>query len=95
LSVVVPCYNEAEVIDVTVPRLLAMADSMGDLRTELLFVDDGSRDSTLRQLKAWAARDARIKVLSFARNFGHQVAVTAGIDAARGDAVVLIDADLE
>jgi len=95
LSVVVPCYNEAEVIDVTVPRLLAMADSMGDLRTELLFVDDGSRDSTLRQLKAWAARDARIKVLSFARNFGHQVAVTAGIDAARGDAVVLIDADLQ
>jgi len=95
LSVVVPCYNEAEVIDVTVPRLLAMADSMADLRTELLFVDDGSRDSTLRQLKAWAARDARIKVLSFARNFGHQVAVTAGIDAARGDAVVLIDADLQ
>ncbi|MBH9578843.1 glycosyltransferase family 2 protein [Inhella proteolytica] len=95
LSVVVPCYNESEVIDVTVPRLLAMADSMTDLHTELVFVDDGSRDATLSQLKAWATRDARIKVLSFARNFGHQVAVTAGIDAARGDAVVLIDADLQ
>lgn len=95
LSVVVPCYNEQDVIGVTMPRLLAMADGLVDVQTELVFVDDGSRDQTLRLLKGWAARDARIKVLSFARNFGHQVAVTAGIEAATGDAVVLIDADLQ
>lgn len=95
LSVVVPCYNEQDVIGVTLPRLLAMADGLPDLQTELVFIDDGSRDQTLRLLKGWAERDARIKVLSFARNFGHQVAVTAGIEAATGDAVVLIDADLQ
>lgn len=95
LSVVVPCFNEQEVIDETVPRLLSMADGLTGLDTELIFVDDGSRDDTFALLKAWAARDGRVKVLSFARNFGHQVAVTAGIDYASGAAVVLIDADLQ
>jgi len=95
LSVVVPCFNEQEVIDATVPRLLKMVDQLPDLRSELIFVDDGSRDGTLLRLKAWAEQDARVKVLSFARNFGHQVAVTAGIDFAAGAAVVLIDADLQ
>ena len=95
LSVVVPCFNEEAVIGETVARLLAQADLFDDLEVELIFVDDGSRDATARLLEGFAAQDARVKILGFARNFGHQVAVSAGIDVARGDAVVLIDADLQ
>lgn len=95
LTIVVPCYNEEHVINETLRQLLALADSLPELCTELIFVDDGSKDATCQLLKAAAAQDPRVKVLSFARNFGHQIAVTAGIDAASGDAVVLIDADLQ
>lgn len=95
LSVVIPCYNEEEVIGETIKRLSGFCASLADLDVELIFVDDGSKDRTLALLKDFAAEDARIKLICFARNFGHQIAVTAGIDAARGDAVVLIDADLQ
>lgn len=95
MSVVIPCYNEEEVIGETIKRLSGFCASLADLDVELIFVDDGSKDRTLALLKDFAAEDARIKLICFARNFGHQIAVTAGIDAARGDAVVLIDADLQ
>jgi glycosyltransferase involved in cell wall biosynthesis len=95
LSVVIPCYNEEEVIGETMKRLKAFCSEIVNLDVELIFVDDGSRDKTRELLKNYAAEDARIKLIGFARNFGHQIAVTAGIDAACGDAVVLIDADLQ
>jgi polyisoprenyl-phosphate glycosyltransferase len=95
LSVVIPCYNEQEVIGDTVKRLQAFCSELVDLDAELIFVDDGSRDQTHELLKAYASGDPRIKLVRFARNFGHQIAVTAGIDAASGDAIVLIDADLQ
>jgi len=95
LSIVVPCYNEEEVIDATLARLFAFCETLPDLDVEIICVDDGSRDHTRERLKAHAALDARLRVIGFARNFGHQVAVTAGMDAAAGDAVVLIDADLQ
>jgi dolichol-phosphate mannosyltransferase len=95
LSVVVPCYNEQEVIGETVRQLQHFASSLDGLDVELIFVDDGSRDATRDLLRSFARDDSRIRVVGFARNFGHQVAVTAGIDAAQGDAVVLIDADLQ
>jgi len=95
LSIVVPCYNEEEVIDTTLTRLSAFCDTLTGLDTELICVDDGSRDRTRELLKARAAGDARLRIIGFARNFGHQTAVTAGMDAAAGDAVVLIDADLQ
>ncbi|GAA5784599.1 glycosyl transferase [Chitiniphilus shinanonensis] len=95
LSVVVPCYNEEEVIGETMKRLKAFCAELSDLDVELIFIDDGSRDRTRQLLRSFAAEDERIRVIGFARNFGHQIAVTAGIDAARGDAVVLIDADLQ
>jgi dolichol-phosphate mannosyltransferase len=95
LSIVVPCYNEQEVIAETVKRLKAFAINLKNLDVEFIFVDDGSRDQTLAMLKSFAASDARIKIISFARNFGQQMAMTAGIDATSGDAVVLIDADLQ
>lgn len=95
LSVIIPCYNEEEVIGETVKQLQAVCLELPDMDVELIFVDDGSQDRTRELLKGFAAEGNRIKVIAFARNFGHQIAVTAGIDAANGDAVVLIDADLQ
>ena len=95
LSVVIPCFNEEEVIGETLRRLREFCTGLAGMDVELIFVDDGSRDRTRELLRGYAADDARIQVVGFARNFGHQIAVTAGIDAARGDAVVLIDADLQ
>lgn len=95
LSVVIPCYNEEEVIGETIKRLKAFCSELIDLDVELIFVDDGSRDCTREYLKSFVEEDSRIRLIGFARNFGHQIAVTAGIDAACGDAVVLIDADLQ
>lgn len=95
LSMVIPCYNEEAVIHETMRRLTNFCEQLCDLDVELLFVDDGSRDQTRTILKEYAARDGRTRVIGFARNFGHQIAVTAGIDAAQGDAIVLIDADLQ
>ena len=95
VSIVIPCYNEEEAIAETIRRLLNVCDGGRVANFELIFVDDGSQDRTRKLLRGFAEEDSRIKVIGFARNFGHQIAVTAGIDAARGDAVVLIDADLQ
>jgi dolichol-phosphate mannosyltransferase len=95
VSFVVPCYNEEEVVSETHRRLAAVADAARDYRFEFLFVDDGSGDRTLDLLRGMAAIDARVRVLAFSRNFGHQLALTAGIDEARGAAVVLLDADMQ
>jgi polyisoprenyl-phosphate glycosyltransferase len=94
-SIVVPCFNEEAVLSETMKRLTVLCDALKEMQVELIFVDDGSQDRTLELLKAYAAQDCRIKIIGFARNFGHQIAVSAGIDAANGDAVVLIDADLQ
>jgi polyisoprenyl-phosphate glycosyltransferase len=95
LSMVIPCYNEEAVIVETITRLEAFCAELHDLEAELIFIDDGSRDRTRELLKEFMAKDRRIKVIGFGRNFGHQIAVTAGVDAANGDAVVIIDADLQ
>jgi dolichol-phosphate mannosyltransferase len=98
LSVVVPCYNEEPVIAETHRRLSAFLEGLAardGLRTEIIYVDDGSADETPRLLRQIQDHDASVRVVRFSRNFGHQVAVTAGIEHARGDAVVLIDADLQ
>jgi polyisoprenyl-phosphate glycosyltransferase len=93
LSVVAPVYNERDSVEELWRRLsLALAD-LGDY--EILLVDDGSTDGSWEALRGLAARDERLRLLKLSRNFGHQVALTAGLDAARGDAVVLIDADLQ
>jgi len=95
VSLVVPCFNEEEVIEETHRRLVALAESQSTYAFEFLFVDDGSRDNTPQLLHRIVAADPRAQALFFSRNFGHQLAVTAGIDEARGDAVVLLDADLQ
>ena len=94
VSVVVPAFNEELVIEATYRRLTATLDGL-QLRYELIFVNDGSRDETLTLLTQLATLDATVKVIDFSRNFGHQIAVTAGIDHAQGDVVILIDADLQ
>jgi dolichol-phosphate mannosyltransferase len=95
LSIVVPCFNEQDVIGETMKRLTVFARTLDDLDVELIFVDDGSHDATRSLIRAFRPEGIEVRIVGFARNFGHQVAVTAGIDAARGDAVVLIDADLQ
>jgi dolichol-phosphate mannosyltransferase len=95
VSVVVPVYNEAEVIGEMYRRLTQVASTLPDLDYELVVVDDGSRDESYSSLVSLARTDSRLRVLKLSRNFGHQTAITAGIDVARGDAVVVIDADLQ
>ena len=95
ISIVVPCLDEAAVLPETLSRLRAMADRHPDCSFEFIFVDDGSRDETLVILAQAALHDPRIQAISFARNFGQQIAVTAGMDVATGDAIVLMDCDLQ
>lgn len=95
ISVVVPCFNEEQVIEATHIRLLSVLGGIEE-RFELIYVDDGSRDGTLNILQRLVNEsDGCARLLSLSRNFGHQLATTAGLDYARGDAVVLIDADLQ
>jgi len=94
VSVVIPCYNEQEVLPELFRRVTAAAAAWG-CDWEVVCVDDGSRDKTWTMLVAQQAHDARWRALSFARNFGHQTAVSAGVYHASGDAVIVIDADLQ
>jgi glycosyltransferase involved in cell wall biosynthesis len=94
LSVVVPMYNEQEVIEVTYRRLKAVLDTLGETY-EIVFVNDGSRDKTSEIVRGMCASDQKVKLVEFSRNFGHQIAVTAGMDHSSGRSVVLIDADLQ
>jgi polyisoprenyl-phosphate glycosyltransferase len=94
LSIIVPCANEEEVLGETHRRLSGVLAQIG-LPYEILYVDDGSTDSTLSLLKGLQSSDPRVRVVSFSRNFGHQIAITAGIEYAAGNALVVIDADLQ
>ena len=93
-SVVIPCYNEEEVIMESYRRISAVMLSMGE-PYELVFVNDGSKDATPALLNQLSDEDSSVRVLHFARNAGHQIAVSAGLDYAAGSAVVIIDADLQ
>ncbi|RDE31508.1 glycosyltransferase [Parageobacillus thermoglucosidasius] len=93
-SVVIPVYNEALVIRETYRRLKRVMEQT-DGPYELLFVNDGSEDETIDILKELAVKDETVKYVDFSRNFGHQIAITAGMDYAAGKAIVIIDADLQ
>ena len=95
VTVVVPCFNEEDVIAETHARLSAALAAIPAIEYEILYVDDGSADRTAELLRGLRAGDRRVRVVQLSRNFGHQIAVTAGIEHATGDAVVLIDADLQ
>jgi glycosyltransferase involved in cell wall biosynthesis len=92
LSIVIPVFDEERVLPLLMTRLL---DALRGLNWETIFVDDGSRDASAAIIRDLARSSERIKLLSFSRNFGHQAAITAGLDFAQGDAVVVMDADLQ
>jgi dolichol-phosphate mannosyltransferase len=94
LSIVIPIYNEEEMISILRRELEQFASQLSG-EAEFILVNDGSADSSLDGLLEWADADPRAKVLHLSRNFGHQLAATAGLDHASGDAIVLIDADLQ
>ncbi|MGN1059378.1 MAG: glycosyltransferase family 2 protein [Clostridia bacterium] len=93
-SVVVPVFNEELVVEESYKRLKAVMDTTGEAY-ELIFVNDGSRDKTEELVSGLCDRDSHVKMISFSRNFGHQTAITAGMDASSGQAIVVIDADLQ
>lgn len=95
LDIVVPCFNEEAVIGQTHRRLSEVARGIAGVRPTLIYVDDGSRDGTLAALRTIAAGDPHVRIVALARNFGHQYALTAGLEASTGDAVAVIDGDLQ
>jgi dolichol-phosphate mannosyltransferase len=94
ISVIVPIFNEEEVIPELYRRMAAVLGNIGQ-PWELVCVNDGSRDASLSMLLSLREQDARVKIINFSRNFGHQIAITAGMDYALGDAIAIIDADLQ
>jgi glycosyltransferase involved in cell wall biosynthesis len=93
ISVVVPVHNEVETLDELHRRLSAVLDGLG--QHEIVLVDDGSDDRSWERMRMLAASDPHVRLIRLSRNFGHQAALTAGLDASRGDAVVVMDADLQ
>lgn len=94
LSLVVPIYNEEEVIPEMYRRMTTVMEGIGE-PYELILINDGSRDKSIELLHDLHDSDSRVRVINFARNFGHQIAITAGMDYAQGEAVVVIDSDLQ
>ena len=96
ITLIVPCYNEEKALPFFFPEIFRVADEMKEkAEIELLLVDDGSKDGTLRVLREFAAKDERIKYISFSRNFGKEAAMYAGFCNAKGDYVAVMDADLQ
>ena len=95
LVVVTPCYNEEAVVERFHEELVKELEALEGLDFRVLFVDDGSTDGTLARLNALRERDPRVMVASLSRNFGHQIALSAGLSRASGDAVVVMDSDLQ
>lgn len=94
ITVIVPAYNEEDVIDECYKRIIGVFDGL-DYNLELVFINDGSRDTTLSLLSDLSSKDERVVIIDLSRNFGKEIAMSAGIDFATGDAAVIIDADLQ
>ncbi|GBF48785.1 glycosyltransferase [Leptospira ryugenii] len=94
LSLVIPCYNEEKALPFLRSSLEKVIPTF-PCKSEIILINDGSTDRTIEELVKWASSDKKVKIINFARNFGHQIAVTAGMDFATGDAVVIMDADLQ
>ncbi len=95
ISVVVPCYNEQEAIPYFYKEITKVSDSMKKAEFEYLFINDGSKDDTLKVLKEFSKKDSRVKYVSFSRNFGKEAAMYAGLKEASGDYIAIMDADLQ
>lgn len=95
VTLVVPCYNEEEVLPYFYEEFCRVAEQLSDYIVEVIFIDDGSKDQTLSVVKKFSEKDARVKYLSFSRNFGKEAAIYAGFQYADGEYVALLDADLQ
>ncbi|KXV65214.1 bactoprenol glucosyl transferase [Acetobacter orleanensis] len=95
ISLVVPFYNEGESVDLFAQGILPVLSTLSDTEWEIVCVDDGSKDDTLKRLIALASQDSRFRVVELSRNFGKEAAMTAGLDSATGAAIIIIDADLQ
>lgn len=95
ISIIVPCYNEEEVLPLFYNEITRISNIMKEQYLEVIFVNDGSRDNTLRILKEFASKDKHVKYISFSRNFGKESAMYAGLEHADGDYVVFMDADMQ
>ena len=95
ISIVVPCYNEEAALPLFYQEITRVAGEMDDVDFEFVFIDDGSKDNTLPELRRLAAADSRVRFVSFSRNFGKEAGMLAGLEAATGDFVALMDADLQ
>ena len=95
LSIIIPAYNEEKVIEECYRRFTEVLKKLDSYNHEIIFINDGSKDRTLELLKIISENDKDVKIISFSRNFGHQAAVTAGLKEVTGDAIVIIDADLQ
>jgi polyisoprenyl-phosphate glycosyltransferase len=94
ITIVSPMWNEAQGVDKFLREVISEADKLA-LECEILIVDDGSSDGTSEKLMAWTESESRLRVITFSRNFGHQAAISAGVFAAHGSAVIVIDSDLQ
>lgn len=95
ISVIIPCFNEQETINKCHEELCIATSAIKEHVFDFIYINDGSKDKTLETLRALQEKDPRIQVISFSRNFGKEIAVTAGLDYSEGDAVIIIDADLQ
>lgn len=95
ISVIIPCYNEQEAIPIFYEAITKVADELSQAELELLFVNDGSKDESLKEMKRLAEADGRVKYVSFSRNFGKEAAMYAGLSYADGDYVAIMDVDLQ
>ena len=95
ISVIVPCYNEAEALPFFFDELDKVIDSMPEYNFEAIYVDDGSKDATLEIIRNRAKKDKRTRFVSFSRNFGKEAGMLAGLRSAKGDYAVIMDADLQ
>ena len=95
ITIIVPCYNEAEVVGRFYETVEAATAGIADATFTYLFIDDGSRDNTLAAIRTLAEAHTNVRYISFTRNFGKEPAMMAGLDYADGDAVILMDADLQ
>ncbi|MDP4177502.1 MAG: glycosyltransferase, partial [Bacillota bacterium] len=93
-SVIVPLYNEELVLGESYRRMKEVMDSTNE-SYEIIYINDGSRDTTFEKVEKICLEDPNVKLINFSRNFGHQMAITAGMDYASGNAIVIIDADLQ
>ncbi len=95
ISIIIPAYNEEESLPYLYERLKKLMDDMRDYEFEVLFVNDGSKDKTIQIIKEFRQKDERISYVDFSRNFGKEIAMIAGLDYAKGDCVIFMDADLQ